>query len=177
MLKQFHNIVSVFTSIAGLKNPLQGSSSSSKVWNFEIVAASVHRSEPDVLISTDRLWSPGTSLINDFNRRIEKSQSNPCFLASQIFVSLCLVEKYRIRSILGLACLRGEPILIRFEWMLVLSQCKTTSTHEEPRSSGNDWTNSLVVKITAHYTSPWYFNVTRLPLFTPIMYPDWIAIT
>ena len=26
--------------------------------------------------------------------------------------------------------------------------------HEEPRSSGNEYTNSLVVKITAHFTSP-----------------------
>ena len=29
--------------------------------------------------------------------------------------------------------------------------------HEEPRSSGNEYTNSLVVKITAHFTSPCYF--------------------
>ena len=100
MLKQVHKIVSIFTSIAGLKNPLQGSSSSSKVWNFEIVATSIHRSEPDMLISTDRLWSPWTSLINDFNRRIEKSQSNPCFLVSQIFISLWLVKKMEIRSLL-----------------------------------------------------------------------------
>ena len=41
--------------------------------------------------------------------------------------------------------------------LLVLSQCKTTSAYEEPRSSGNEYTNSLVVKITAHYTSPCYF--------------------
>ena len=41
--------------------------------------------------------------------------------------------------------------------LLVLSQCKTTSAYEEPRSSGNECTNSLVVKITTHYTSPCYF--------------------
>ena len=40
----------------------------------------------------------------------------------------------------------GQPLL-------VLSQCKTTSAYEEPRSSGNNCTNSFVVKITAHNTS------------------------
>ena len=34
-----------------------------------------------------------------------------------------------------------------FPLILVISQCKTTSAYEEPKSSGNEYKNSLVVKI------------------------------
>ena len=52
--------------------------------------------------------------------------------------------------------------------LLVLSQCKTTSAYEEPRSSGNKYTNSLVVKITTHYSSPCYIVNWRInKLFLP----------
>ena len=50
---------------------------------------------------------------------------------------------------------------------MVLSQCKTTSAYEEPRSSGNDCTNSLVIKIMAHYTSPCYLFTPRSLTNTP----------
>ena len=63
--------------------------------------------------------------------------------------------------------------------LLVLSQCKTTSAYKEPRSSGNEYTNSLVVKIMAHYTSPCYFlnTLCEFPNLRQIyLYFNWYKV-
>ena len=76
------------TSVTWLEDPLKRCSSSTEVWNFQVVAATVKGPELSLELVASRLRRPRATGIDDRNFGVENSETDSGLVVSQVLWSL-----------------------------------------------------------------------------------------